>query len=88
MLASRAPQPQPAVVLMDWNGAKPLSIIERIRRSKSALTALQLAGMLGFTSRHIQAMAKCGKIPSYRIGGAVRFDPVHTADCLQSKAMA
>jgi excisionase family DNA binding protein len=65
-----------------------VNIVERIRRSTSALSVKQLALMLGFTSSNIQKQAKRGKIPSYRIGGAVRFDPVCTADWLQSKAMA
>jgi excisionase family DNA binding protein len=77
----------PAVVLMDWGGAKPLDLVERIRRSKSGLSAEQLAGMLGCTPRNIQKKAKAGKMPSYRIGGSVKFDPVRTADWLQSQAM-
>jgi excisionase family DNA binding protein len=76
-----------AIVLMDWNGAEPLDLVERIRRSKSALTAEQLAGLLGCTSGNIYRKAKRGKIPSYRIGGAVKFDPVRTADWLQNQSM-
>ena len=84
---SEKKSPEQAIVLMDWNGAEPLDLVERIRRSKSALTAKQLAELLGCTSRNIQKKAKAGKIPSYRLDGDVKFDPVRVADWLQSKSM-
>lgn len=65
-----------------------LTLVERIRRSKSGLSAKELAAILGCTSRNIQAKAKSGKIPSYRVFGAVKFDPVCTADWLQRRQIA
>jgi hypothetical protein len=62
------------------------SLPMRLRQFKHALSAKQLAPMLGLTPSYILKRAKTGKILSYRIGGAVRFDPAVTADWLESQA--
>jgi excisionase family DNA binding protein len=64
------------------------TLVDRLLRRRSALSAKELAEMLGCTSRNIQARAKRGKIPNYRVGGMVRFDPVITADWLQRSQVA
>ena len=63
-----------------------LDLVGQIRNQKSALSARKLAEILSCTSSYILKSAKAGKIPSYRIGGMVRFDPIHTADWLETKA--
>ena len=72
---------------MDWHGAKPLDFVERIRRSKSGLSVQQLAELLGRDPSGIYKKAKQGKIPSYKLVGSIVFDPVRTADWLQSQSM-
>ena len=47
--------------------------------------AEELAGILSLSEKHIYKLAKQGRIPSIRIGGAVRFDPATTASWLESK---
>lgn len=69
------------------HGERPLSIVERIRRSKSALSAKQLAEVMGCAESNITKKAKAGKIPCYRFGGSIKFDPVVTADWLENQAM-
>jgi excisionase family DNA binding protein len=59
----------------------------RIRQFKRAMSATQVADLLDFTVSHILKQAKRGKIPSYRIGGAVKFDPIRVADWLEAHAM-
>jgi excisionase family DNA binding protein len=59
----------------------------QIRKLKRALSAQQLAELLSFTRSYILKRAKAGKIPSYRIGGAVRFDPIRVADWLEEQAV-
>ena len=60
-----------------------LSLPERIRRHRSALDAEELAEILDYAVSTVYKMAKKGQIPSYRIGGSVKFDPALTADWLE-----
>jgi excisionase family DNA binding protein len=54
---------------------------ERIGR---ALTADELASMLTVSRITIFKQAKAGRIPSFRIGTCVRFDPKSVARWLQA----
>jgi excisionase family DNA binding protein len=48
--------------------------IARSCRSRGALTAKELAEMLNVSKGTIFKLAAAGRIPSFRIGTAVRFD--------------
>lgn len=50
-------------------------LVERLKASKSALKARDLAEMFGVTQEHIYKMAAIGAIPCFRVGASVRFDP-------------
>ena len=63
------------------------SLVSVIRSRRSAWTAEELAELLTLSKKHIYRLAKVGRMPSYRIGGAVRFDPNGTADWLEGKAL-
>ncbi len=63
------------------------NLVDRIARRKSALTAAEVAVLLACSYAHVCKMAKQGRIPSYRIGGMVRFDPVALSSWLQSRSM-
>lgn len=65
-----------------------LTIVERLRRYKKAMSPKRLAMEMDCTPRNLQAKAKVGKIPSYRFFGAIKFDPVVIADWLESKRVA
>lgn len=71
-------------VVMEWP-EKHETIIEIIERKKGAWTAEQLSELVGCTPAHLYQLAKQGRMPSYRIGMMVRFDPVLTAAWLRSK---
>jgi excisionase family DNA binding protein len=64
---------------MEWKSenktAEPLSLADRIERIDRALTAGELASMLTVSRITIFKQAKAGRIPSFRIGTCVRFDP-------------
>ena len=64
---------------MEWKSenktAEPLSLADRIERMGRALTADELASMLTVSKVTIFKQAKAGRIPSFRIGTCVRFDP-------------
>jgi len=63
------------------------SLASLVRRRRSAWTAEELAEVLSLSRKHIYKMAKKGRMPSMRIGGAIRFDPHATAAWLESKAI-
>jgi excisionase family DNA binding protein len=52
-----------------------LSLANRIERMGRALTADELAEMLTVSRITIFKLAKTGRIPCFRIGTCVRFDP-------------
>jgi excisionase family DNA binding protein len=62
------------------------NLVSHIRGRRSAWTADTLGELLGLSPKSLYKMANEGRIPSYRIGGAVRFDPQITADWLESKS--
>jgi excisionase family DNA binding protein len=43
-------------------------------------TAKQLAGMLNISPKTVFKLAKAGRIPSYRVGSAVRFGARHVIE--------
>lgn len=63
------------------------SLASLVRRRRSAWTADELAEVLSLSRKHIYKLAKKGRMPSLRIGGAIRFDPHATAAWLESKAI-
>jgi excisionase family DNA binding protein len=62
-----------------------LSLPQRIEGFKRALTAAELAVLLAISPITIYKMAKTGRIPCFRIGTAVRFDPREIAEWLRDK---
>ena len=74
-MASAAPQLPDA--------PEPLSLANRIERMGRALTADELAEMLTVSRITIFKLAKAGRIPCFRIGTCVRFDPRAVATWLR-----
>ena len=65
------------------NRTEPLSLADRIERIGRALTANELAEMLTVSKITIFKLAKAGRIPSFRVGTCVRFDPRSVAQWLR-----
>jgi len=65
--------------------AASLSLVDRIERFERALTASELAGLLAVSRVTIFKQAKAGRIPSFRIGTCVRFDPRAVARWLRTR---
>jgi excisionase family DNA binding protein len=61
------------------------SLPERIERNGRALTAQELAELLNVSDITLFKYCKAGRIPCFRIGTAVRFDPVSVARWLRTK---
>jgi len=63
-----------------------LDLPTRIERRKRALKARDIAEFLNISGKQVYALVQQGRIPSYRIDGAIRFDPATTARWLRSRA--
>jgi excisionase family DNA binding protein len=63
-----------------------LTLTKKIARgAKAALTAKQLGELLNISSKTIFKLARAGRIPSFRIGTAVRFDARLVIDWLRQQ---
>jgi len=58
----------------------PSTLADRIERIHRALTAKELAAILAVSKITIFKQAKAGRIPCFRIGSCVRFDPKAVAN--------
>jgi excisionase family DNA binding protein len=61
------------------------SLADQIEQTGHALTAQQLAVILGVSPKTIFKQAASHRIPSFRIGSAVRFDPYTVARWFRSR---
>jgi excisionase family DNA binding protein len=62
------------------------SLPDRIAGIHRAITAVELAGLLAVSPITVYKMAKAGRLPSFRVGTAVRFDPRVVAHWLRSNS--
>lgn len=62
-----------------------MSIADQIEKSGRALTAEDLAKLLSVSKVTIFKQAAAGRIPSFRIGTCVRFDPRAVAEWLRNR---
>lgn len=63
-----------------------MKLLEELAKRSSALKVAEVAAMFGVTPQHIYKMAASGELPSFRVAGAVRFDPHDLALWLSRKA--
>jgi excisionase family DNA binding protein len=59
------------------------SLPDRIERIRHAITANELASYLAVSPITVYKMAKAGRLPCFRVGTAVRFDPRAIAEWLR-----
>lgn len=62
-----------------------MTLIEKLESKSEALRANDLAALFDVTPQHIYKMAARGSIPSFRVAGAIRFDPQEVARWLIRK---
>ena len=65
--------------------AKGQTLADQIERIDRALTAKELARILSVSTITIFKQAKAGRIPCFRIGTCVRFDPRAVANWLRAQ---
>jgi excisionase family DNA binding protein len=61
-----------------------VSLADQVENTGRALTADELARLLSVSRITIFKQAKAGRIPSFRIGTCVRFDPSAVAKWLRT----
>ena len=62
-----------------------LNLIQELESRHGAMKVSDLTELLGVDDKHIYRMAARGQLPSFRVGGAVRFDPQEVANWLRLK---
>lgn len=62
-----------------------MTLIQLLESKHEALNAKQIAELLGISKKKVYQMAATGKLPSFRIGKAVRFDAQDLAEWLRNK---
>ena len=60
-----------------------LNLIQELESRHGAMKVSDLTELLGVDDKHIYRMAARGQLPSFRVGGAVRFDPQEVANWLR-----
>jgi excisionase family DNA binding protein len=70
-----------------WTGgcSVSLNLIQELESRHGAMKVSELTELLGVDDKHIYRMAARGQLPSFRVGGAVRFDPQEVAKWLRLK---
>lgn len=59
--------------------------IARVSRDRGAMTAKEVAQMLGISPKTVFKLARAGRMPSFRIGTAVRFEAMLVIDWLRQQ---
>jgi excisionase family DNA binding protein len=62
-----------------------LNLIQELESRHGAMKVADLTELLGVDDKHIYRMAARGQLPSFRVGGAIRFDPQEVAKWLRLK---
>ena len=65
----------------------PETIVDRLRVRRTALSVTELATILGMGRNTLYGHVQAGRIPSYRIRGTIRLDPVVIARWLEQQSM-
>jgi excisionase family DNA binding protein len=63
-----------------------LTIAEQLKSSKGLLSVQQVAEALAAHPQTVYSWAQEGKLPYFRIGGRIKFDPTAIADWLNRRA--
>ena len=60
-----------------------MSLIDQLERESRVLRARDVARLFQVTPQHVYKMAAGGRLPSFRLAGAIRFDPHELAKWLR-----
>jgi len=62
-----------------------MSIIETIETRTTPMTVAELGSILGRSPKTLYKAIKSGRLPAYRIGGAITLDPVEVVAWLKAR---
>jgi excisionase family DNA binding protein len=62
-----------------------VNLIEQLEARSGAMKVGELCVLLGVDDKHLYRMAARGLLPSFHVGGAVRFDPQEVAKWLRGR---
>ena len=65
--------------------AVPMDLADSLEKRATALTVADVAALLNISERQVYKLAAEGRIPCFKIGGSVRFDPSAFAAWLRQK---
>jgi excisionase family DNA binding protein len=60
-----------------------MSLITQLEKETRVLRARDVAKLFQVTPQHVYKMAAAGSLPSFRLAGAIRFDPHELATWLR-----
>jgi excisionase family DNA binding protein len=66
-------------------GQKAAGLADSLDRKTSALTVSDVAGLLSISERQVYKLVAEHRIPCFKIGGSIRFDPFAVAFWLRQK---
>ena len=64
-----------------------MSLVEMLQNQTKVLKAREVAKLFEVTPQHIYKMASSGRIPFFRVAGAIRFDPQELATWLRTSTL-
>jgi excisionase family DNA binding protein len=82
-LGRRQKRRSPGVYSWSSSVSDPKSLADQIESYPHALKASELAQLLSISRITVFKLAKSGRIPSFRVGTCVRFDPRKVAEWLR-----
>ena len=65
-----------------------MSLIAQLEKETRVLRARDVAKLFQVTPQHVYKMAAGGRLPSFRLAGAIRFDPHELANWLQKRSQS
>jgi len=65
--------------------AVPMDLADSLAKRATALTVSDVASLLNISARQVYKLAAEGRIPRFRVGGSVRFDPSAFASWLRQR---
>jgi excisionase family DNA binding protein len=65
-----------------------MDLADSLDERATALTVVEVAALLNVSERQVYKLAAENEIPSFRIGGSVRFNPSVFADWLREKMVS
>ena len=62
-----------------------MDLVDLLAQRATALTVADVASLLNISERQVYKLAADGRIPCFKIGNSIRFDPATFAAWLQKK---